>query len=193
MKIRDAVLEDAPALGRVMVESWLTAHHGQMPDSAWEKRLDEWTPDVSARSWARFLSKPTGGDHARCVLLVAEDESGDLVALVLGTELEDDQSGATAQINSLYVLTERQGHGIGQRLLQQAARELTALAFSRLHIGVLSANLPARAFYEAMGGSEIGQGTFDEEGYLLPETVYAWHDLGALAGECTEPAQIGPA
>ncbi len=188
MKIRDAVLEDAPAMGRVTVETWLSTHHGQMPDSAWEKRLEEWTPDASARSWARFLSKPPGGDHARFVLLVAEDESGDPIALVFGTELEDDESGATAQINSLYVLAERQGQGIGQRLLQQAASELTSLAFSRLHIGVLSANHAARAFYEAMGGHEIGQGTFDEEGYLLFETVYAWHDLRALAGECTEPA-----
>jgi hypothetical protein len=42
-----AVLEDAPAMGRVMVDSFLSAHRGQMPDAAWQQRVDEWTPEVS--------------------------------------------------------------------------------------------------------------------------------------------------
>ena len=182
MNVRAAVLEDAPVLGRVMVEAWLSAHRGQMPDLVWQKRVDEWTPDVSTRAWARLLSGRPGGDHARVVLLVAEEDPGDLLALVLGTEAEDDESGATAQINALYVLPDRQGQGIGRRLLQDAARELASLGFSRLRIGVLSANLAARAFYEAMGGHEMGQRTFDEEGCPLPETVYGWPDLTALSG-----------
>ena len=107
---------------------------------------------------------------------------------MLGTEVEDDESGATAQIDALYVLSDRQGQGIGRWLFQEAVRRLAALGFSRLHIGVLSANLAARAFYEAMGGYEIGQRTFDEEGHLLPETVYGWPDLSALVGDCSEQA-----
>lgn len=188
MKVRTAVLKDAPAMGRVMVEAWLSAHRGQMPDSAWRKRVDEWTPDVSARAWARLLSERAGGDHARVVLLVAVEDSGDPLGLVLGTEVEDDESGATAQIDALYVLSDRQGQGIGRWLFQEAVRRLAALGFSRLHIGVLSANLAARAFYEAMGGYEIGQRTFDEEGHLLPETVYGWPDLTALVGDRSEQA-----
>ena len=69
------------------------------------------------------------------------------------------------------MLPDRQGEGIGRRLLQEAARELATLGFTMLHIGVLTANLPARGFYAAMGGHEIGQRTFDEEGDLLPESV----------------------
>ena len=40
-------------MGRVMVDSFLSAHRGQMPDAAWQQRVDEWTPEVSARGWAR--------------------------------------------------------------------------------------------------------------------------------------------
>lgn len=126
--------------------------------------------------------RPRGLGHGSCPSPLAGTTHG-LFCWSLKTSL-----AIPLPINSLYVLTERQGQGIGQRLLQQAARELISLAFSMLQIDVLSANMAARAFYEAMGGYEIGQGTFDEEGYLLPETVYAWHDLRALAGECTEPA-----
>lgn len=179
IKVRAAVLDDAPAMGHVMVETWLRAHRGQMPDSAWQKRVDEWTPEVSARAWARLLSELEVGDP-RVVLLVAEQDCGDPLALVLGTEAEDDESGATAEINALYVLPESQGQGIGRRLLQDAARELVSLGFSGLRIGVLSANLAARAFYEAMGGHEVGQRTIDEGGNSLPGTVYGWSDLTAV-------------
>src|SRR5215208_238153 len=114
MKVRAAVVDDAPAMGRVMVQSWLAAHRGQMPDAAWQKRVDEWTPEVSARAWARLLAEREDGGHERVVLLVAEDDPGDVVALVLGTEVGDDTSGSTAKIDALYVLPDRQGQGIGR-------------------------------------------------------------------------------
>ena len=55
-------------------------------------------------------------------------------------------------------------------------------------IGVLTANNPARAFYEAMGGREIGHGTDDEEGYLLPVTIYGWADITDLDPGSSSPA-----
>jgi GNAT superfamily N-acetyltransferase len=183
MKIRVAVPADAPAMGRVMVDSFLSAHRGQMPEAAWQQRVDEWTPDVSARGWARALTDHAEGNAARDVVLVAEDEAGVLSALVSGTAADDDPSGSIAEIGALYVLPDRRGQGIGGSLLRAAAGELAARGFTSLHLVVLTANLPARAFYEAMGGREIGQRTVDEEGYLLPATVYGWSDIHALSGD----------
>jgi ribosomal protein S18 acetylase RimI-like enzyme len=182
------VAGDAPAMGRVMVQSWLSAHRGQMPDEAWQRRVDEWTPEVSAAGWRRLLAERSDGDHPRVVLLVAEDAGGEIVALVLGTEAEDDASGSTARIDALYVQPGRHGQGIGRSLLQEAASQLAALGFSKLLIGVLTANLPARAFYEAMGGHHVGERTFDEEGTPLPETVYAWPDIASMTGATREPS-----
>ena len=182
MKIRGAVAADAPAMGRVMVDSFLSAHRGQMPDEAWQQRVDEWTPDVSARGWARAIKERAEGKAARDVLLVAEDDAGALSALVSGSAADDDPSGSIAEIGALYVLPDRRGQGFGGSLLRAAAGELADLGFSVLHIGVLTANLPARGFYEAMGGREIGQRTDDEEGFLLPVTVYGWSDITALSG-----------
>jgi GNAT superfamily N-acetyltransferase len=176
-------------MGRVMVETWLSAHRGQMPDAAWQKRAEEWTPQVSADGWARLMSEHAAGEHRRTVLLVVESEAGTLEALALGSAAEDDESGATAQVDALYVLPDRQGHGVGRRLLRHTAGELAKLGFARLHISVLTANLAARAFYEAMGGHAIGQRTIDEEGHLLPATVYGWSDLDALARGPSRPGQ----
>jgi GNAT superfamily N-acetyltransferase len=180
MRIRSASVGDAPAMGRVMVESWLTAHRGQMPQSAWEKRRDEWTPEVSARAWERSLHERDSCDEVGDVVLVAVDDDGTLAGLVLGLAAEDDPSGRVAEIAALYVGPHRQGHGVGRRLLRTAAGELARQEFAMLHIGVLTANLPARGFYEALGGADIGERWFDEEGHQLPERVYEWPDISVL-------------
>ena len=61
MRIRPATAEDAAALGELMVESWLAAHRRQMPEALWQKRVEEWTPEVSARGWARVLADRAEG------------------------------------------------------------------------------------------------------------------------------------
>lgn len=191
MRVRSAAVEDAPAMGRVMVEAWLSAHRGQIPNSLWQKRMDEWTPEVSAAAWARLLAEQARGEAAGVVVLVADEaaQGADPLALVMGDRDEEDTSASTARVGALYVRSDRRGEGIGRALLGAAARELAGLGFSRLHIGVLTANRPARAFYEAMGGHEIGQRTFDEEGVLLPETVYAWPDINSIAGGHTQRSE----
>ena len=158
-----------------MVPSWLSAHRGQIPDAAWQKRVEDWTPDVSASAWARLLGAQADGSAPRHVLLVAEDDSG-VVALVLGTPSDDPSSG-TAEIGALYVSPDRHRRGIGAALLGACANELMHHDFSALRVGVLTANLPARRFYEATGGHEVDHGSFDEEGHLLPVTVYEWSDI----------------
>ena len=173
VRIRSAVPGDAAALGRVMVTSWLSAHRGQMPDEAWRRRVSDWTPEVSAQGWARVLADQTNGDTPREVLLVA-DHAGHLVGLVYGRPADDDDPALTAEVSALYVDPTCRGQGIGTALLRAAALELSQLGFSTVRLEVLSANLPARAFYQHMGGREIGQGTFDEDGYLLPVTLYEW-------------------
>lgn len=183
MNIREAMVNDAPALGRVMVASWLSAHQGQMPDLAWQKRVAEWTPDVSARGWQRVLSDQAHHIAPRDVLLVAEDEDGVLNALAYATPAEDDPSGSTAAVSAIYVSPERHGRGIGAALMRTVARRLAELGFATIHVDVLTTNVAARTFYEAMGGLEIGKRTFDEDGYLLPVTVYEWSDVSALAGD----------
>ena len=193
MKVRDAVVDDAPAMGRVMVESFLAAHRGQMPETAFQKRVEEWTPEVSAGGWARALAQVSDGNPEGDAILVAEGDDSDLVGLVSGGAAEHEVNGPVAEISALYVLPSRHGRGIGRSLLRAAAGNLARLGFAELRVGVLSVNLSARAFYEAMGGREIGQGTFDEEGYLLPMTIYTWPDITRLGfPERTPPADNRP-
>jgi GNAT superfamily N-acetyltransferase len=174
------VVDDAPVMGRVIVASFLAANRGQIPAAAFQKRLAEWTPEVSARGWARALARLADGNPERGVILVAEGDDGDLVGLVSGGAAERDAKGKIAEIGSLYVLPARQRQGIGRSLLRAAADDLAGLGFAELRVGALSVDLSARAFYEAMGGREIGHRSFDEGGYLVPLTIYAWPDIATV-------------
>jgi len=86
-------------------------------DVAWQQRVDEWTPDVSARAWARTIADRADGKDAREVLLVAADDDGKLSALVSGSAADDDRSGSIAEIGALYVVPDRRGQGFGGSLL----------------------------------------------------------------------------
>lgn len=179
MRVREAGLGDAPELGVVMVASWLSAHCGQVPEAAWRKRVAEWTPEVSARGWARVLAAQVEATVPDDVLLLAEDDGGTIVGVVYGILTDE---GATGDVVALYIAPDRHREGTGAALLRAGAAELQRLGARSLRISVLTENSPARRFYEAMGGHEVGRSTTDEEGYVLPTTVYEWPDVAVLAG-----------
>lgn len=181
-RIRAAVPADAAPLGRVMVGSWLAAHRGQVPEPAWAKRREEWTPEVSAEAWAHLLTRLAEGDAHREVLLVAEDDDGRVLGLGLGSSPDQGGVGAPAEITALYVAPDRHGEGVGAALLRALARALAADGATSLEVGVLTSNLPARRFYEAMGGRQRRDDTVDEDGSLLPLTIYGWDDVAGLTG-----------
>ena len=179
--IRDAQVLDAPAMGRLMVTTWLKAHRAHIPPAAWHRRQDSWTPEASAAGWERHLRErdadPAG---ARACYLIAEDPTGPLVAVAAAAVAANDPTGTTGEVGSLYVHPEHQRHGLGRQLLQHLATRLQAMGIQTLHIGVLATNVEAQRFYEALGGQLGGERLFDEDGDLLPERIYTWPDLTTL-------------
>jgi ribosomal protein S18 acetylase RimI-like enzyme len=73
-------------------------------------------------------------------------------------------------IDHLYVRPERQGRGVGTRLLDLAKRRRPRL----LRLYTFQSNGPAREFYEKHGFTAIvfGDGTANEEG--APDVLYEW-------------------
>src|SRR5437867_3700101 len=55
MIIRLAREEDAAAMARVTVDTFLAAHREQLPAQLWAKRAQEWTYEVSEQGWLRTL------------------------------------------------------------------------------------------------------------------------------------------
>jgi ribosomal protein S18 acetylase RimI-like enzyme len=183
MIIRAAREADAPAMGQVMVDTYMTAHRNQMPDEAWAKRAEEWTPEVSAEGWARTLREIATDEQPQDCIYVALDEGGAIVGLAMGGPADAAALLQTGVVYALYISTRHQGQGLGRRLAQTVAADLALKGMTALRIGCLAANTPARRFYEAIGGRLVDERLFDEDGVLLPEVVYEWMDIQALAAK----------
>ena len=131
MIVRHATVDDAPAMGAVMVESFLAAHKEHYPIDLWQKRVDEWTPAVSAAAWAdnlrEFATIQAAGKAPDFCLYVAMDEANTLVGLVYGYAQNRDASVKTGigEIGALYVKPSAQGRGVGRQLVHAAAAYLT--------------------------------------------------------------------
>lgn len=177
--VRPARPDDAPAMARAFVDAFHTGHRGQIPDWLIETR----TYAVSERGWRRnFAELAEVSDPADC-LFVAEDPHAGVVGVAMGGPAKpwpaDDAARAarpTGELYALYVHPDHARRGHGRALLATAAAWLAARGRSRLLVGVLAANAPARRFYEAAGGRLLGQRVFEDEGVPFDEAVYLWDD-----------------
>jgi ribosomal protein S18 acetylase RimI-like enzyme len=201
--VRQARVEDAPAMGRVMVRAWLAAHRGQLPSSSGQRRRARWTPQVSAEAWERNLrERDASAEPARDCYLVAEDERATVVAVAMGSVNHTDPSGFFGEINVLYVDPDQHRRGIGRQLVQHLSACLADRGVTSVRVGVLTANHQARLFYEALGGQHLGERLLAEDGELLPESIYAWPDITSLlsppdaeqgSGGCAAETAVAPA
>jgi len=161
---------DAEELARIHVASWRETYRGLLPD-AFLARMSE--PGF-ARRFRRSLSSPGAG-----VTLAAADRYG-LVGYAQGGASRHGVPGE-AEIATLYVLRQAQGHGLGARLMADAARTLAANGATSLRVSVLRDNIRARGFYEHLGGEpEAARQEPGPGGRLLYEVAYRWPDIGTL-------------
>ena len=165
-------------MAKVMVDTYLAAHHGQMPEAAWIKRRDKWTYAVSERAWQSTLTEP---EHAECVYVAECQSSGEVIGLGYGHISDRKLLLNAGEVGALYVREAFQGQGIGRGLVAAIATYLATQGCSALIICVLTVNTAARRFYEAIGGRIIGEAEFDEEGWLLPETIYGWDNIKTVS------------
>lgn len=161
---------DAEDLARVHVASWRETYRGLLPD-AFLARMSE--PGF-ARRFRRSLTDP--GDS---VTLAGADRYS-LVAYAQGGASRRGVPGE-AEIATLYVLRQAQGHGLGARLMAETARALAAQGARSLMVSVLRDNIRARGFYEHLGGEpEAARQERGPGGGLLYEVAYHWRDIRGL-------------
>ena len=168
-KIRLAIQEDLPGMVKVRVDTWRSAYRGLVPDASldalsYERIVDRW------REWL-FLNPPP-----KIAAFVAEDGQVGIVGIAIcGPEEEGDPTYA-GQVYVLYVHPGYQRLGIGGRLMSACAAYLVRAGMCSLLVWVLREN-PYRAFYEALGGSQLGEKQVLIGEIDLPEVAYGWKDV----------------
>ena len=172
-------------MGRLMVETYLRAHKGQIPDEVWQKRRDEWTWEVSASGWRNVLRDlASRSSPEECIYLsvkrgqVKSDER--IIGLIMGGPAEVGPWQRSGEIYALYVHHDFHRQGIGRALVQAAVRHLRYSGLLSLVIRSVPANDAANRFYEALGGQRVGYCETEEYGQPIPQRIYGWHDSVSL-------------
>lgn len=145
MRIRRAVIADAPRIADVHVRGWQIGYRGLLPQSLLDaldaaQRVPRWTATVQQAAW------PASGT------LVAED-AGELLGFadLRPTPDPDQDPSAVGEITSFYVAPDAWGQGIGRSLMAASVRTMSDAGFSAATLWVLDTNVRAIAFYEAAG------------------------------------------
>ena len=111
------------------------------------------------------------------ILLVAEDPLGRIAGFSLAFPAREPEP----LLESLHVLRELQGRGVGTLLLRATAGRIQARGHSSLRLAVIAGNTGAARFYERLGGTITGrEPTGWAEGVW--HAVYRWPDISKLTG-----------
>jgi L-amino acid N-acyltransferase YncA len=163
MVIRNATPHDARRIAVIHVDSWRAAYRGIMPDTV----LNGLSVDERYEFWLGQLAV------AARQTIVAENGDGIIGWAGFGASRDADAAGL-AEVYGIYLDPLRYRKGFGTALWLDAGRRLAAQGYRELIVWVLSANSPARKFYEAMGGwMEPGvEKVLTREGVRLQEVRY---------------------
>ncbi len=176
MKLREAQLNDAAAMARVIVDSYRSAHRDHIP----EESLMKFTYEESERNWARALRELSRSSESKEYIYVAEDDTGGLIGVAMGGPERSNHPLYTGEVYVLYLLPQYHRQGIGRRLTGQVVKRLVEQGMHSLLIRVLKANAPARRFYEALGGQLVLEEQIEENGAVLEQVAYGWKDVSDL-------------
>lgn len=160
MIIRPADIDDAHAIGTILVRSWQHTYADILPPDG----LANLSIEQHAQEWAGWLQAEGNPKQ----VLVAE-EDGEVIGFTSwGPNPEDDAVPDSMMLYSIYVLPGSMSKGIGSQLLEAAEVDMIAGGARAAMLEVLVENTPTRKFYERHGwllepDSEQDQSFFEME------------------------------
>lgn len=142
ISVRNAQLDDAPALARIFRDSWRLAYAGIIPAMHLEHEILR----RDAAWWRRAIRSESN-------LLVMTH--GDTVAGYATCGRARGGRRDTGEIYELYLAPVYQGIGLGEYLFEACRATLDDLALPHLIVWALADNDTARAFYRRCGGKPV--------------------------------------
>jgi L-amino acid N-acyltransferase YncA len=171
MVIREARIEDVPAVAKVHVDSWRTTYRGIVPDAY----LDALAYENREQLWNGFFADP----NRQGVLYVAENSERQIVGFASGGPSREKNPVYTGELYAIYLFKAAQGGGIGRQLIGVVASSLLQGGYQSILAWVLADN-PSCKFYEAVGGKLTQEKLIEIGGANLREVAYGWPDIRQL-------------
>ncbi len=167
IRIRDAVEADVEGIARAHVQGWRQSYKDFLAPEA----LAGLSVEERVQLWQRALAEP----EPRARLLVAEADDGEIVGFIRGGPIRGKGAellGDEAEIFAIYLLDKIKRQGIGRRLMRGVFDHLAAHGLRSVGLWALRDNLPARRFYESLGGTSGPEQSFDLRGQMVTEVAY---------------------
>lgn len=169
--LRRATLADAPAIAKLHVDVWRSAYRDLAPPKALQ------VLDIPKRQalWTTVIEKPAPKSH----LVVAEQDE-ELIGFCYGGPTSLPIYAGRAEIKTLYVRQDRQGCGVGRRLLRETVRWLAHDGCERIGLAVVKGNNQAIGFYERLGARREAQFVDPGPIWRSENLLYVWDDVALL-------------
>ena len=164
--VRLAEIRDAAAIARVHVATWRTAYRELLPPELLASLSEAHYTD----RWKRSITDGSGRVY------VVEDDSG-VVGFASGGRERAGEAGYGGELYAIYVLDSAQRLGHGRELVRAVVGGLREMGFHDMIIWVLRDNMPARHFYERMGGVYVRSQPITIGPAILQEVAYGWPSL----------------
>jgi GNAT superfamily N-acetyltransferase len=171
--LRCAEVTDEPAIARLHADSWRTAYRGILRDDF----LDGTVSANRRELWRTRFSEIDREDQ----LILVSEESGKIQAFACAFLDADPEWGTL--LDNLHVIPGLKGRGLGRQLISAVAENIRRHGLhSMLHLWVYEQNMPARGFYERLGGvitDCVAEAAPD--GSRVNALRYGWRELSFLA------------
>lgn len=167
--LRLAQLADAQRIAEIHVQSWRETYKGIMPNDL----LAEQSVESRAQMWTYILQKQA--KSAR--VIVVEQTDGAIVGFAACGEQRSQSLPYPGEFYAVYVLKAAQRQGYGRDLMIDMSEHLVKKKLDSAALWVVRENLPARKFYESIGGDVVAEREDKRPSVTLVEVAYAWDNL----------------
>ena len=170
VKVRYAIIEDAPNIAKLHAAAWIFAYDGIMDAEFLDERTNPSSLDRRINKWEENISSVSDD----CFILVAVNEKDEAIGFARGGKVHNIAKGlrTDSELMALYVSPLFHGLGAGTALIKAFAKEVSIkFKAHTFGIGVLKANRSVK-FYEKLGGRMLFEATYDYPKGSLPELFF---------------------
>ena len=162
--------DEAAAMASLHIACWRECYVDIVPAALMEKS----TASSRLPIWQEALADPSRAVFA------AYDGDTAVGFIIVGKSKEPNFDGEDGHIAAIYLRATHHRRGMGSRLIAMAARQWIDQGGHSLSLSVLTENISARRFYEALGARLVKLGTYQWDEFELPNAIYVFEDLSSL-------------
>lgn len=166
---RKATISDAYGIEYVAAHSWKETYKGYMPDEYLENRIHTIEQKIER---ATNLLKNTNTYY------VAE-VNNKVVGILHYKESQNDNYKDYGYLESIYVLKDYQGKGIGKELFKIAIKGLIDMGYNKMYLECLQGNDTIN-FYKKYGGKVINTVDFPIKDFTVKADIVEFIDIKEL-------------